>query len=423
LRSVDRLRRRLKTYECASRYRLRANRIKIPAPSGSFAASNDKSAHAWLDPLFFYAPAANRERKADTVTVKPNSRVPRFKGGNRMESSAAKQQPVAGGSMTTAEQTYLRSELQQRRERLHEALHSPAADASLTQLLTDVDTALSRIDEGTFGLCETCHDSIEADRLLVDPLVRFCLDHLTSAEQRALESDLSLAARIQRALLPKAGLAPDGWDVHYHYQPAGMVSGDYCDLFETDGGLLFMLGDVSGKGVAASMLMSHLHATFRSLAEAGLPLDRMVADANRIFCESTLAGQFATLVVGRAARDGAVEFVSAGHLPLLHIHGEHATPKDSTGVPLGMFCNARFPVHRLALADGDTLFLYTDGLTEARNRAGVEYGLDRIRALAARRTEMESAGLISECLADLLSFQEGLKQTDDLALLAVRRAD
>jgi len=259
--------------------------------------------------------------------------------------------------------------------------------------------------------------------LLADPLVRFCLDHLTSAEQRALESDLSLAARIQRALLPKPGLAPAGWDVRYHYQPAGMVSGDYCDLFETDGGLLFMLGDVSGKGVAASMLMSHLHATFRSLAEAGLPLDRMVEDANRIFCESTLAGQFATLVVGRAARDGLVEFVSAGHLPVLHVHGDGATPKDSTGVPMGMFCNTRFTVHRLTLAHGDTLFLYTDGLTEARNRAGAEYGLHRIRTLAARHAGIEPAGLISECLKDLLSFGEGLKQTDDLTLLAVRRGD
>ncbi len=326
-----------------------------------------------------------------------------------MESSAAKQQSMAGGSMITAEQSYLRSELEQRRERLHEALHSPAADASLSQLLTAVDIALSRIDQGTFGLCETCHDTIEAERLLADPLVRFCLDHLTSAEQRALESDLSLAARIQRALLPKPGLIPDGWDARYHYQPAGMVSGDYCDLFETDGGLLFMLGDVSGKGVAASMLMSHLHATFRSLAEAGLPLDRMVEDANRIFCESTLAGQFATLVVGRAAH--------------LHIHGDGATPNDSTGVPLGMFCDTRFPVHRLALAHSDTLFLYTDGLTEARNRAGAEYGLHRIRALATRHTGIEPAGLISKCLEDLLSFGEGLKQTDDLTLLAVQRAE
>jgi sigma-B regulation protein RsbU (phosphoserine phosphatase) len=325
--------------------------------------------------------------------------------------------------MIAAEQSYLRTELEQRRERLHAALRSPAADASLSQLLTAVDAALRRIDQGTFGLCETCHDTVEQERLLADPLVRFCLDHLTSAEQRALESDLSLAARIQRALLPKPGLAPAGWHVRFHYQPAGMVSGDYCDLLETDGGLLFMLGDVSGKGVAASMLMSHLHATFRSLAEAGLPLDRMVEDANRIFCESTLAGQFATLVVGRAAHDGSVEFVSAGHLPLLHIHVDGATSKDSTGVPLGMFCNTRFPVHRLTLAHGDTVLLYTDGLTEARNRAGQEYGLPRIRALAARHTGIAPDGLISKCLEDLLTFGEGSQQTDDLTLLAVRRAD
>jgi sigma-B regulation protein RsbU (phosphoserine phosphatase) len=325
--------------------------------------------------------------------------------------------------MITAEQTYLRTELEQRRERLHVALNSPAADASLSQLLTAVDDALRRIDQGTFGLCEACHDTVEPERLLADPLVRFCLDHLTNAEQRALESDLSLAANIQRALLPNPALAPRGWDVRFHYQPAGMVSGDYCDLVETDGGLLFMLGDVSGKGVAASMLMSHLHATFRSLAETNLPLDRMVEDANRIFCESTLAGQFATLVVGRAAHDGSVEFVSAGHLPLLHIHADGVAPKDSTGVPLGMFCGARFQAHRLTLAYGDAVLLYTDGLTEAQNRAGQEYGLQRIRALAARHVGKAPDGLISECLADLVSFGEGVKQTDDLTLLVVRRAE
>src|ERR1700686_2932659 len=129
-----------------------------------------------------------------------------------MESSAAKQQATAGGLMITAEQTYLRTELEQRRERLHAALHSTAADASLSQLLTAVDDALRRIDQGIFGLCETCHQSVEPERLLADPLVRFCLDHLTSAEQRALESDLSLAARIQRVLLPKPGRAPVGWE-------------------------------------------------------------------------------------------------------------------------------------------------------------------------------------------------------------------
>lgn len=324
--------------------------------------------------------------------------------------------------MATAEQTYLRVELEDRRTRLCDALRSPGVDSSISQLLDAVDAALGRMDQGTFGICEKCHDPIESDRLLADPLVQFCLDHLSSAEQRALENDLSLAARIQRVLLPKPDLAPRGWQVRYHYQPAGLVSGDYCDLFEVKEGLLFMLGDVSGKGVAASMLMSHLHATFRTLAEASLPLDRMVQDANRIFCESTLAGQFATLVVGRAAHNGSVEFVSAGHLPVLHISRDGVTPKSSTAIPLGMFRNVHFPPHRVTLDPGDALFLYTDGLTEARNPAGAEYGLPRIRTLAARHAALEPSGLISECLSDLLTFGEGSKQGDDLTLLALRRA-
>jgi sigma-B regulation protein RsbU (phosphoserine phosphatase) len=329
---------------------------------------------------------------------------------------------MAGGTMATTELAYLRTELEQRRTRLHHVLLTSAADVALSKLLQEVDAALVRFDLGTFGLCETCHDTIEKDRLLADPLVRFCLDHLTTAEQRALERDLTLAANIQRALLPKRDFAPVGWEVHYHYQPAGMVSGDYCDIFETSGGLLFMLGDVSGKGVAASMLMSHLHATFRSLAEAGLPLERMVEDASRIFCESTLAGQYATLVIGRATPDGSVEFVSAGHLPVLHLHPQGVTPKDSTGIPLGMFRDASFPVHRLTLAQGDTLFLYTDGLTESRNSAGAEYGLHRIRTLAVQHAAAHPANLISKCLDDLHLFAEGAKPTDDLTLLAVRRA-
>jgi Stage II sporulation protein E (SpoIIE) len=92
-------------------------------------------------------------------------------------------------------------------------------------------------------------------------------------------------------------------------------------------------------------------------------------------------------------------------------------------MPLGMFQDQHFPVHRLKLADADSLLLYTDGLTEARNGAGAEYGLQRIRALAACHAGTNPAGLISECLGDLLSFGEGSKQTDDLTPLPIRRAE
>lgn len=323
--------------------------------------------------------------------------------------------------MPTAEQTYLRSELEQRRERLQSVAHS-STDASIVNLLRDVDAALARMDEGTYGICESCHEPVERERLLADPLTRFCLDHLSGEERRALESDLSLAAHIQKALLPPAHLDVAGWQLRYHYAPAGLVSGDYCDALESDEELLFLLGDVSGKGVAASMLMSHLHATFHSLARS-LPLEKMVEAANRIFLESTLAGQFATLVVGRASRDGSVDFVSAGHLPVLHLGQGGVKTEGATGVPLGMFATASFPMHRLNLASGEALLLYTDGITEACNPASEEYGIQRLKNLAERHHAGGPDQLIAHCLGDVQEFRAGAKSKDDLTLLALRRAD
>ena len=338
-----------------------------------------------------------------------------------METSAARKQSSAERPMSAAEQTYLYSELERRRERLRSAVSLPDADASLSSLLAEVDAALERMTAGVYGICETCQDPIEADRLLADPLLRFCIDHLTRDEQRALESDLALAARIQQALLPARDFTAAGWEARYHYAPAAMVSGDYCDFLESNGDLLFLLGDVSGKGVAASMLMSHLHATFRSLASSGLPLDQLVEAANRIFSESTLAGQFATLVVGRASRDGLVEFVSAGHLPLIHVGGAEPRLEGATGVPLGMFSNTRFAVRRLSLAPEEYLLAYTDGLTEARNPDGEEYGAERICALVDDRRSLRPDALISACLSDLRNFTASAKQADDLTLLVIQR--
>jgi sigma-B regulation protein RsbU (phosphoserine phosphatase) len=338
-----------------------------------------------------------------------------------MSASNTNPQASISGTLAIAEQAYLRSELERRRTRLQSALSSPAS-SSLSSLLDEVDAALARMDEGTYGLCQTCHDPIEPDRLLADPLVQFCLDDLSREERHALETDLNLAARIQQALLPQPHLSVSGFHARYHYAPAGLVSGDYCDLFQSNGSLIFLLGDVSGKGVAASMLMSHLHATFRSLANVDLPLDSMVQAANRIFAESTLAGQYATLIVGRAFEDGTVEFVSAGHLPLLHLSCNETAVANATGLPLGMFTNASFTVHRLQLAPGDALLVYTDGFTEALNPHGEEYGVARMKAFANRSSAKTPDNLISDCLQDLHNFTTGTKPTDDLTLLAIQRA-
>ena len=340
-----------------------------------------------------------------------------------MDSPGTKQQISGGGTVATTEISYLRNELEIRRQRLLEASTTQTDDASLRQLLTSVDAALSRLDTGTFGICEHCHDSIEADRLLSDPLIRFCLDHLSQDEQRALENDLVMAARIQRTLLPRPDWSIDGWKARYHYQPANIVSGDYCDLIESNGGFLFLLGDVAGKGVAASMLMSHLHATFRSLAGQHLPLPTLMEHANRLFCESTTAGQFATLIVGSASEDGRVEYVSAGHLPLFHVSPTGVQSREATGVPLGMFSSTHFPVCEVRLAPGDKLLLYTDGLTETADAAGKEYGVARVRELARRYAAAEPQQLLSVYLDELSSFSAKGKQADDLTMLVLHRTN
>jgi len=337
-----------------------------------------------------------------------------------MESTGAKQQTV---SMDNATQSYFHTELERRRASLQAACVSNVSDASLKQLLQTVDEALARLDAGTFGLCEVCHDTIEADRLLCNPLLQFCLDHLSTEEQRALERDLVLAAGIQRGLLPREDWSAGNWTARYHYAPANQVSGDYFDLIEGDDSFLFLLGDVAGKGVAASMLMSHLHATFRTLAGQNLPLKDLMANANRLFCESTTAGQYATLVVGRAWHDGKIEYASAGHLPLLHVAEGGISSRRATGVPLGMFCTTEFPVCNLQLAPGDSLFLYTDGLTEIFNAKGDEYGLRRVESLVARHACTSPEKMLSACLEEIRTFSAGVKHTDDLTLLVMRHAN
>ena len=330
--------------------------------------------------------------------------------------------------MATTTETYLHSQLEDRRKRLEAAIALPAANASLTALLGEVDAALERMRIGSFGICEECHEPVEQERLLADPLVRFCLDHLSEPQRRALEQDLELASGVQRALLPPHNFSASGWQIHYCYEPAGMVSGDYCDVIPADGpdetsrDVFLALGDVSGKGVAASLLMTQLHGMFRSLAGSNLPLDQLVGRVNRLFCESTTAGQYATVVCGRASASGAVELCSAGHLPVFLLQNGAVRSLGATGMPLGMFCVGNYPVESIRLGAGDSLVFYTDGLTESLDGENNEYGFRHLAQFLKGRHALEPESLTAACLEEINKFSNGVAQRDDRTILVLRRA-
>jgi len=327
--------------------------------------------------------------------------------------------------MATVGDSYFEQQLTARRERLQAAVPHNGAGEEIARLVAEVDAALDRLHNGTYGICEICHEAVEAESLLANPLTRICLDHLSPREARGLEADLEMAARIQRALLPPQNLCVHGWDVHYHYEPLGPVSGDFCDLIVAAppaGELFFILGDVSGKGVAASLLMSHLHAMFRSLATVKQPLDQMMALANRLFCQSTISGQFATLVAGRADSSGRIELVSAGHPPILVLGHDGLSRVESSGFPLGMFCEAQFPAQSLKIEPGESLLFYSDGVTESRNASGEEYGVERLAEFSERNRRHVPAQLVDSCLAELRAFAGAQPRNDDLTLMALGRA-
>ena len=313
----------------------------------------------------------------------------------------------------------LRSELINWRERL-ESASAAAQDLELSGLLREVKSAIDRLSAPeSYGVCQVCHDLIGQAAMNADPLAKSCLTCLTPEQLGELDDDLSRAWLIQGESLPKQNFKFNGWGVSYYYEPAGRLSGDYCDLVSTDSGdLYFLIGDVAGKGVAASLLMSRLHAIVRSLISNQLPLNELVEKANHLFADTTMRPYYATLVCGKASVHGEVEVCNAGHCPPLVMHDGTVSPIAATGLPVGMFCQERYETVRFNLNRGDRLLLYTDGLSEARDAQNEEYG-GRIHSLVSQCAEVAAPELVNKLLEDMREFANGVPVHDDLTVMAI----
>jgi serine phosphatase RsbU (regulator of sigma subunit) len=277
------------------------------------------------------------------------------------------------------------------------------------------------------GRCEACHHPGGVEGPAACPGAHYRLERLTPGERRALERDLSLARHIQSSMLPRPELRTAGWEASYHYEPAGLASGDCCDLLPLETGeLLFLLGDVMGKGLAASILVAHLQAIFRCLATVPASLAEFAERANRVFARSTDGARYATLVFGRLGHSGEVELVNAGHCPPILLRDGHAATIAATGLPLGLFARSPYAVSHRRLAPGDSLVLYTDGVTESGSGTGEEYGTERLRCAALAHAQRPAREILDACLADLTAFRgaarrEDDRREDDRTMLVLRR--
>jgi sigma-B regulation protein RsbU (phosphoserine phosphatase) len=235
--------------------------------------------------------------------------------------------------------------------------------------------------------------------------------------------ELAAGRAVQLALLPRRPPVAAGWDVHLHTQSANDVGGDLVDWQELDGGRVGVaVADVSGKGLPAALLMARLQATLRALAPDVADLPELGARVNRIFRRDGLPNSFATLVyleLGAAA--GMVKVLNAGHMPPLVLRDGGVGELPKGGPALGIVPEARFAEQRIELQPGETLVVYTDGVTEAMNEAGDFFGEERLRPLLADAGGLQAERLAGRIVEAVDAFVGRARVYDDLSLAVVRR--
>jgi sigma-B regulation protein RsbU (phosphoserine phosphatase) len=315
----------------------------------------------------------------------------------------------------------LRSDLLDRRHAL-ESASTRSNDRNLAELLAAVDAALTRVSDDTLGICEVCDAPIETDLLRRNPLATVCLECLPIPQRRALEKDLALASTIQAELLPDPDFETPDWVGHYSYRPYGNgpVSGDFCEVIHDRGHTLVVFGDVSGKGVSAALLMSHLSAIVRALAGSERSPVEMMQRVNRMFCAASPLKSFATLVAIRLGTNGEVEVVNAGHLPPLLDNGS-VRQIPAHGVPIGLFCESEYTSKVFRMNPDDRLVLATDGTVESTDGNGDEYGLDALTRVVASAPKNSPRDLVNRVLEEIELFRNGRPAEDDATVMVIQR--
>lgn len=249
--------------------------------------------------------------------------------------------------------------------------------------------------------------------------------HQSALDKQRLEREIELASEIQRQILPKGTPEVEGYELAGWNRPARHIGGDYYDFYRLANGrdLVLILGDVSGKGVPAALLVSTLHSSLRLLLDRVELGPDLLARLNEHILASSLSNKFITLFAARLdTATGELVYLNAGHNPGIVVRGDGTVEEMGPGgLPLGLLPNVSFRAETLQLAPGDLVCLYSDGITEAAATNDDEFGMERLSALLAEGSRMSLCELVRRIDSRVTDFAAGLPQGDDQTLLLVRR--
>jgi phosphoserine phosphatase RsbU/P len=297
-------------------------------------------------------------------------------------------------------------------------------DECIEDHLHVIETSLEKIDDHTLGVCVVCHGYVDAQLLEMDYTAAVCLDHYSDEERRRLESELELSQVVQRALLPQR--IPDirGVELAAFSRPSEIIGGDYFDFFQyRDGTHGLVIADVSGHGVAAGMLMSGLQTAIRTMApEADSPAE-ILERINRFYIHNI---HFTTFVTVFLARFDPVTltltYVNAGHNPPAVRRRERSDIiwLRPTAPAIGLAEEFHARMESIGFSGGDSLLLYTDGVTEVLNIGNEQFGQDRLAELFHQHADRPAPDLLQAVRQAVSAFGGNRPLVDDVTMIALK---
>ena len=305
---------------------------------------------------------------------------------------------------------------EERRTRL-----GPQDDTCIEEHLHVIDQSLEKMENGTFGICEICHEPVDRELLQMDYTASVCLGHFTDAELRQLESELELSQVIQRGLLPQTLPSIDGLNIAAFSRPAQILGGDYFDFMNfKDGAHGLVMADVSGHGVSAGMFMSSLQTAFQTLVpDANSPLE-VLERINRLYIHNINFTTFVTIFFGKYdPQTRILTYANAGHNSayLYRMATDQEIWLRPTGPAIGLMEGFVIRNEDVKLEPGDILLLYTDGITEASNHQGTLWGEDNLADIIRTNTDSSAEQLIQKILVAMKDHTGGNPLADDVTLV------